>query len=509
MSARFPSNEERRKNSASPVKYQIIVSGRNDAVSDKEATENLAKFFSLSEQNAKRILESPGIPLKRNIDLANAARLEVALRKCGLVITVTPEERDSSIAETNFSSKRESISSPTNESPERRLSKPEKQEPETKQATLLTNGKKLGDAEPKGGNTHAGAGEQVQKKSDRKAPSSSTPQPMDSLSSGRAILLNFLNSSNNAMRAAAALVLLGFVVLLGYLSKAENYPTDISSEAQRFHGATLGKTLGFSGNVITDGGDGPYAHITKSGAILFALPSGEEAGTPGAAVAMIRANCYNNRTTTVAITIDGIGCADEEEQIKEKLGAFKAYCSVDDNQTFIVKNNAFFWMDYRHGREGKLMAYGLMSTKAAIDELFRDEHIECGEANALRKAVEAGGFSNLSEMREANASGMKTKAQWNAFKEKMERAPWYGVAGLGSMVTGGCIASTSGREIAELASKGFATIISQKILGNKAVEITFSLDQRRTATIYRNKGDCEAAASIALQKQQSIPSIYK
>ncbi len=75
-----------------PTRYKVIVSGRSALVPDTEAIANLVKLFRLTEDNARRVLSTLGMTLKRNTDLSGAAALEKALKRCGLEVTVLPEQ---------------------------------------------------------------------------------------------------------------------------------------------------------------------------------------------------------------------------------------------------------------------------------------------------------------------------------------------------------------------------------------------------------------------------------
>jgi hypothetical protein len=75
-----------------PTRYKVIVHGRIAGIPDTEAITNLTKRFSLTPELARRVLNTPGLTLKRNIELYDAAMLESALKKCGLEVTALPEQ---------------------------------------------------------------------------------------------------------------------------------------------------------------------------------------------------------------------------------------------------------------------------------------------------------------------------------------------------------------------------------------------------------------------------------
>lgn len=75
------------------LKYNVVFSGRTREGLDAAAVQSrLAAAFGISERGAARILRSPGLVLKKNLDESSARRWQSALRAAGLetVLEKTP-----------------------------------------------------------------------------------------------------------------------------------------------------------------------------------------------------------------------------------------------------------------------------------------------------------------------------------------------------------------------------------------------------------------------------------
>ena len=90
-----------------------------------------------------------------------------------------------------------------------------------------------------------------------------------------------------------------------------------------------------------------------------------------------------------------------------------------------------------------------------------------------------------------------------------EPAPWYAVEAVaGVMTTGECIETMSAVQVLEAVKFGLASIVSEKKVGGKVTQLTFSYQGQR-GTIYREKAVCEVAARAAHKKKNAIPDKYK
>ncbi len=88
-------------------------------------------------------------------------------------------------------------------------------------------------------------------------------------------------------------------------------------------------------------------------------------------------------------------------------------------------------------------------------------------------------------------------------------APWYAVEAVaGVMTTGECIETMSAVQVLEAVKFGLASIVSEKKVGGKVTQLTFSYQGQR-GTIYREKAVCEVAARAAHKKKNAIPDKYK
>jgi len=90
-----------------------------------------------------------------------------------------------------------------------------------------------------------------------------------------------------------------------------------------------------------------------------------------------------------------------------------------------------------------------------------------------------------------------------------EPAPWYAVEAVaGLMTTGECIETMSAVQVLEAVKFGLARITSEKKVGGKVTQLTFSYQGQR-GTIYREKAACEVVARAAHKKKNTTPDKYK
>ena len=90
-----------------------------------------------------------------------------------------------------------------------------------------------------------------------------------------------------------------------------------------------------------------------------------------------------------------------------------------------------------------------------------------------------------------------------------EPAPWYAVEAVaGVLTTGGCIETMSAVQVLEAVKFGLARITSEKKVGGKVTQLTFSYQGQR-GTIYREKAACEVVARAAHKKNNTTPDKYK
>ncbi|MFC1875694.1 YjgN family protein [Thermodesulfobacteriota bacterium] len=84
-----------------PARYDVVYRGKILPGFDSDGVKSkLMKIFSISEERAVKILKSSGIALKRNTDEISAKKLETALRRIGMEVTLTESKKEPGSGET-------------------------------------------------------------------------------------------------------------------------------------------------------------------------------------------------------------------------------------------------------------------------------------------------------------------------------------------------------------------------------------------------------------------------
>ena len=77
--------------------YRVVIKGLKNGFTEEQVTVKLAALFKTNEEQARKILLSGGVPVKKGIDLQTAAKYQAAIEAAGASVVVEPEVQENAI----------------------------------------------------------------------------------------------------------------------------------------------------------------------------------------------------------------------------------------------------------------------------------------------------------------------------------------------------------------------------------------------------------------------------